>query len=155
MADPAAFSACLTRLGFNEPTRDFIIAQGISTAPELASLPYSELDDFVKHVIRNRPTHPPAIAGAAVLPTVNLPYLAVRKLKAFRLWIDYRQLRGQEFPPAAFDANTNTRWLGRVGELQQLIESDKAESPTMPPVFTSFSKWPEWEELFLTYLSHS
>ncbi len=95
------------------------------------------------------------VAGAVAPVSVTLSYLAVQKLKAFCLWINYRSLWGQDFPPASFDANTITKLLGRVGKLQQLIESDKAESPVTPPPFTCFSKWPKREEVFLTYLAHS
>ena len=154
--DQDLFNAALGMLGFNEPTREFIVSQGLNTAADLASIPYKELDDLVKHMTRTKPSppRPDEDDDDDVEEPVMFPYLAVRKLKAFSLWMNYRILRGQAITPVDFNQIAIAVWLDRVSELQKLVDSDKAESPSPPPKFTSFSMWPEWEEMLITYLEH-
>jgi hypothetical protein len=158
MTDPAiaSFVGCLTRIGFNTATREFIVAQGYGTAQALATLPYAEIDDFVRHMTRVKAPQGDREEGEVVTSAevVSFPFASVRALKALRLWLDYRILRGEDVDLRHFGASTLVAWLARVGELQQLVESDKKETSSPPPAFTSFAKWPAWEETFLTYLAH-
>jgi len=146
---------CLRRIGFNEAARDYLILQGCRTTLDLVKLPY-QLKDFISHVTKGtRPAAPldDEEIDAGVEEPLVFPYLALRRLKALRCFLEYRSLRGERLDADSFDDDATDVWLLRVDELEQLIEGDKKESPSMP-AFTSFDKWPEWEELFITYLSH-
>jgi len=145
----------LERIGFNEAAREYLIVQGCRTTMDLVKLPY-QLKDFITHVTKGtRPAVPldDEEVDAGVEEPLVFPYLALRKLKALRCFLEYRSLRNERLDADSFDEHAIDVWLLRIGELEQLIEGDKRDAPTVP-AFTSFDKWPEWEELFVTYLSH-
>jgi hypothetical protein len=147
--------AVLTRCGFNEATRDFFTAQDITSVVDLVLLP-TDLKDFIDHVVKSTRRDGPLSdedVAAGVAEPICFPYPAVRKLKAFRLWLDFRQLRHQECNAALFELDTITEWVSRVDELQLLVDADKIPPAPIPPLL-SFAKWPEWEEQFRSYLSH-
>jgi hypothetical protein len=77
------FSACLTRLGFDVPTRELVVNQGIASIHDLANLPFPEIDKMIQHLSRWKPKAVEddddySVAG----PT--FPYLSVKKFKALR-----------------------------------------------------------------------
>jgi hypothetical protein len=151
MADPAAFSACLTHLGFDAPTRQLLNDQGIGTMGDLLHLPSVEVDRMVQHLSRWRPRA--ADDGEDQAPAATFPYLAVRKLKALRIWADYRTLRGQVPTPAVFDGAVIGRFLNRLTELEEAARTCKDdEDIKTPSQFASMSSWPSWMELFKTFL---
>ena len=85
MAANHAFSACLTRLGFDAPTCELLVDQGIASIYDLTNLPFPEIDKMVQHLSRWKPKvveddDDDPVAG----PT--FPYLSVRKFKAPRAW---------------------------------------------------------------------
>ena len=148
MADVAAFSACVGRLGFNAVTTAYITGQGLSTIDELQGLPTADIDAMMLHMTKTRP---PAPAGGG--QAVDFTFLAVRRLKALRAWCDYRTLRGQEPTPALFINATIPKWVKRITELDEARRAKKDDLDLKAPeAFASMTKWPSWEELFKTYL---
>ena len=105
MAHVIAFRTCLERLGFLEGTRDHMVAEGIGEIDDLATLPIRNIDGFVKHSQRAYSNLPEAER------TYNYAYNAVRKLKAFKLWIDHMKVTGATPEPGSFDNATMLIWL--------------------------------------------
>ncbi len=144
--DPDAFFQLLGRCGFNNATCVFLVEQGCDTARSfMTSIPLDTIDTFATHCARARPTQAAA--------NVRLPFTALRHLKAFRMWVEYRRLRGQSYNPAGFTDVVALTWVNHIGVIAQALATSKAEPPKAPPVFTSFSTWPQWEEFFLTHVS--
>ena len=148
MADPAAFAACLNRLGFNAPTRVFIAGQGFNTIDDFVALPLAEVDRMIKMFIKT--PVPPVPAGD---PQVNFPYLAQRRLKALRMWCDYRTARGQPVAPAAFTAAESTRFLDRMAEVDAFKRAADDDDMEGPGDLKSMTEWPTWEEKWIGYLA--
>jgi hypothetical protein len=55
MANARALTACLTRLGFDIPTRELIDRQGIRTLGDLTALPFPEIEKMIQHLSRWKP----------------------------------------------------------------------------------------------------
>ena len=153
MAATQAFSACLNRLGFDTPTRDLLVDQGIGTITDLTNLPFPEIEKMIQHLSRWKPkaagdNEADPVAG----PT--FPYLSVRKFKALRAWADYCILRNEVPNPADFNDRAITRFLHRLTELEEVdvAKKDGGEKKD-PPKMASMSGWPTWVELFQTFLA--
>jgi hypothetical protein len=50
-------------------------------------------------------------------PKAAFPFVAVKNLKAFYLWIVYCEVRGQPLDSTLFDADTMKTWIGCEAEL--------------------------------------
>lgn len=144
--DADTFFQLLGRCGFNNATCVFLVEQGCDTARNfMTSIPLDTMDTFATHCARSRPTQAAA--------NVRLPFTGLRYLKAFRMWVDYRRLRGQSYDPVAFTEDIAPTWINHISVIDQAMSSSKSDPPKAPPAFTSFSAWPQWEELFITYVS--
>ena len=144
MADGPAFTARLTALGFAQPARAALNAQGLVTAADLCSLSKDDIDKMIAHVqseVRNTPVDP-------ANPRPIFPFVAVKNLKAFYHWIVYRDARGQALNPAQFVEPTITKWKTHLIELDRTAMDGEA---TKPEPLASFDDWVDWEERFLTY----
>ena len=89
MAHVVFFTAIFTRLGFNEPTRNYLNAQGLTTIDDLVTLPVDEIDKLFKHMASQRPRDNvpggnDAAPAPAPAPVIMIPFLAARKLKALK-----------------------------------------------------------------------
>ena len=181
-----AFGTTLTRLGFNDKAVLLINAQGINTLSDLCTLSAKDIDEMMKHLSAWKPTSTStmmstitaqgstapvtrattATAGTAattapqdtVMPI--LPFLSIRKLKALRIWAQYRIERScavgnDEFPvsPDEFDGAQILKWTGRLAEMQEEKKALLDDNNKPPDELKSFSNWVAWEEAFLTYLS--
>jgi hypothetical protein len=113
MAATHACSACLTRLGFDAPTCELLVNQGIASIHDLTNLPFPEIDKMIQHLSRWKPKvveddDDGPVAGPA------FPYLSVRKFKALRAWADYCILRNEVPNPANFNDRAVTRFFEQV-----------------------------------------
>jgi hypothetical protein len=77
----AAFTATLTGIGFNEPTRTYLNAHGLSKVEDLLTLPLDEIDKLFKHMASQRPPRPTGAAAAADPEGIMFPYLSARNWK--------------------------------------------------------------------------
>ena len=84
MAEHRSFTACLTRLGFDAPTRELLDGQGLNTIHDLTDLPFTEIDKMIQHLSRWKPRTAGVDDDDEPAPTPTFPYLAVRKFKALR-----------------------------------------------------------------------
>ena len=86
MSATQAFSAGLTRLGFDAPTCKLLVDQGtIALLCDLTNLPFPEIDKMIQYLSRWKPKvveddDDDPVAG----PT--FPYLSIRKFKRFAPW---------------------------------------------------------------------
>ena len=152
MADARALTACLTRLGFDIPTRELIDRQGIRTLGDLTALPFPEIEKMIQHLSRWKPRDSGAEGEDDPAPT--FPYLAVRKFKALRAWADYCILRGDVPSPVDFVERNIARFLNRLTELEEIARAKKdGDEVKEPPKLASMTSWPTWLELFTTYLA--
>ena len=154
MAEHRSFTTCLTRLGFDAPTRELLDGQGIHTIHDLTDLPFPEIDKMIQNLSRWKPRAADVEEDEDPVPTPTFPYLAVRKFKALRSWADYCIFRGGDPNPAHFDEHAVTRFLNRLTELEE-IERAKKDGDELkdPPKLASMTAWPTWVELFTTYLA--
>jgi hypothetical protein len=141
----ADFQAMLALCGFNPPTVAYLNANGLNAMDDLRAIPLSSIDEMMKQLQKDRP-EPQRNA-----PPVTLSFVPVRRLKAVRLWQEYRGLRGQDSPPNAVTNEVVQAFLERLIELEQFKEEDSAEREK-PPELKSFSAWRNWDELFRTYI---
>jgi hypothetical protein len=152
MAEHRSFTACLTRLGFDAPTRKLLDDQGIHTIHDLTDLPFPEIDKRIQHLSRWKPRAADVEEDKDPVPTPTFPYLATRKFKALRSWADYCILRGDAPNPAHIDERAVTRFLNRLTELEEIDRARKDGDETKdPPKLASMTAWPTWVELFTTY----
>ncbi len=153
MADVAAFSTLLGRLGFNPPTVTHIVGQNLATIDALQLIPTTELDAMMQHISKWKPPVVTQAAGAAAPQQVQFPFLAVRQLKALRAWCDYRVLRGEEATPASFNNAAIARFMARLTELEEAARERKDDDDKKPPAsLATLAGWATWEEEFNTYL---
>ena len=147
MAHAIAFGTCLTRLGFDDGTRNFFVAQGLATADDLGTFPIKNIDDLIKHAQRAYSTLP------AVKRTYTFPYNSIRRLKAFKLWIDHQLIRGGTPEPGMFDAATMQRWLSFLVRW----ETRQATPPTVSKIedlkpLSKTNVWQAFKEDFILFL---
>ena len=145
MADTVAFTACLTRIGFNPPTRTFIRDQGFASMSDLRALPLDDVDSMFKAFVKA-----PHIERAGEEP-ISFPYLAQRKFKALRLWCDYRVARGQDTPAVAFTDAVSTLFLKRLAEIKAFKQAADDDEVKEPGELKSMGDWPTYEEEMLSY----
>ena len=79
----AAFITALRRISFNAPTSQKIADEGFARIKNLAEVSDDDINALVKHIGTWKPH---LVAGAAV-PSITLPFLSVRILRAMRLWV--------------------------------------------------------------------
>lgn len=100
------------RCGFSAETATFIFEQGFETPIHLLLVTTTDLRDLVRNASRNLPDN------------VSFPFLAVKKLMAFRHWVYQRYNTGDDSSAANFtDAECNSALL----ELRNSEERDATE----------------------------
>jgi hypothetical protein len=153
MTEARALTACLTRLGFDIPTRELIDRQGIRTLKALTVLPFPEIDKMIQHLSRWKPRASGAQGEDDPAPT--FPYLAVRRFKALRAWADYCILSGGVPSPADFVERNVARFLNCLTEFEEIARAKKdGDEFKEPPKLVSLTSWPTWLEfLFTNYLA--
>ena len=142
MAAPVAFAACLVRLGFNQDTCAFFVAQGVDTLESLSMLPITEITELIKSAgaWRSRiPVVPPAVA-----PDIQFPWVSIKKLKALREWAGYKRSRGEVPMAGAFNEARCAAWLLRLNDVGVILTAN--ETPPPLPTLESFNDWVSWEE---------
>jgi hypothetical protein len=88
MAEHKSFTACLTRLGFDAPTRELLDDQGIHTIHDLTDFPFPEIDRMIQHLSRWKPRAADVKEDEDPVSTPTFPYRATRTFKALRSWED-------------------------------------------------------------------
>jgi hypothetical protein len=146
-----AWNAALTRCGYDAVSIAFLgTAGGIGSVEELRSIAVTEVAELVRGLSKSA-TYTPLVAGQ-VRPSFS--FIRGKKLQAFRVWISYREARGQNFGSALFTNAEITRWTIRINDLAVAKADDATLTLSEPTKLKDFEKWELWEELFTTYLAH-
>ena len=100
MAELVNFRAALTRIGFNDATKQEIIDNGFDCISSLLLVSEQEITELAKHIGRwTEKTNPP-VAGPGG-NVVNIPFLSLRKLVTMRKWALVQEEKGKV--PEAID----------------------------------------------------
>jgi hypothetical protein len=135
-----AFNALLTSFGFNGTTVAIMNDEGLISLQTLAQLSLGDMDNFTKAVRALQAHQQPPVAapvvpvaggeGGVVAPAaadaqppapVRFPFLALRKLRALRVWLQDRAACGQEFDVASFTPAILEKYIRRLDERASLI----------------------------------
>ena len=82
---------------------------------------------------------------------------ARRKLKAVRLWMDFRIRRGEPLTEGACTGAVISRFVARICHLEESGLSgqmDRKNPSNVPDPLKQLSDFENWSELVLTYLQH-
>jgi hypothetical protein len=156
----AAMAACLARLGFEPPAVALLQQHGLRTAATFKDISYPTMKAFTETMTKGNTYRPPvnpvgrpnaaAAAAAAVYQPPVMPFHAVNALKAFRAWIDFREVRGEPLDPNMFTDYVRPQWLMRIDILDSAIRHPPGNKP--PPELKDFSGWLVWDRDFRTYI---
>ena len=148
------FTACLGRLGFNPPTVAFLNTQGLTRVADLMELPLTQMDELIRQTSRMiRPVvqagQQPGPGQPPPGPTINIPLVQSRRLKAFRLWCNAREAAAQPNDADLFlDADVPI-WVQHLADLE---EAEAEGDGTKPPQLGALSKWATWSRKFEEHL---
>jgi hypothetical protein len=148
--------------------------EGLVSLQTLAQLSLDDMDNFTK-AVRALQAHqqpsadvvavaaggvdgdaPGAVADVQPPPApVRFPFLALRKLRALRVWLQDRAACGQEFDVASFTPAMLEKYIRRLDE-RATFDLDKKpdDKPDgVVPEFKDMAKWPTFEERLLTFFA--
>ena len=114
MAELVNFRAALTRIGFNDATKQEIIDNGFDSISSLLLVSEQEITELAKHIGRwTEKTNPPAPGPGGNV--VTIPFLSLRKLVAMRKWALVQEEQGKV--PEAIDC-TNQEIIRMIARLK-------------------------------------
>jgi hypothetical protein len=168
-----AFNALLTSFGFNGTTVAIMNDEGLISLQTLAQLSLDDMDNFTKAVRALQAHQQPPVAapvvpaaggeGGDVAPAadvqppapVRFPFLALRKLRALRVWLQDRAACGQEFDVASFTPAILEKYIRRLDERASFdLDKKPDDKPDgVVPEFKDMTKWPTFEERLLTFFA--
>ena len=144
-----AFSDCLSRIGLNAPTVDFISSLGLQRVQDLMELPLAQMNELITQV--SRAVRPISTTGRQQAGQyINMSLIHSRRIKALRLWCNYRQAAEQDVLPTFFTDDVLPVWVAQLERLECALATT-ADS-TKPPQLASLMKWTVWERKFSEYL---
>jgi hypothetical protein len=150
-AEAVAWNGALVRCGLTPASIQFLGTEGgIDSTLSLHAISLADVREMMISI--RRAAEKATVPAGAVRPSFN--FLVGLRIKAFRLWIEYRVERGQTYGSALYDHVAMARFTSRLTEVQNLEASAASSSIPDPPKLASFETWETWEELFTTYLSH-
>jgi hypothetical protein len=150
-AEAVAWNGALVRCGLTPASIQFLGTEGgIDSTLSLHAISLADVREMMNSI--RRAAEKATVPAGAVRPSFN--FLVGLRIKAFRLWIEYRVERGQTYGSALYDHVAMARFTSRLTEVQNLEASAASSSIPDPPKLASFETWETWEELFTTYLSH-
>mgnify|MGYP001328444443 FL=1 len=138
----------LGRIGFPAPAREALVAQGISSVEDLTMMSEKDIDAMMKHMSQWR--GPGAGAAAA---QVQMPFLAVLKLKVMREWVLERQRLGLTTNVNLFTVVVCTEMMTRLKNNKDQKRARDDIVVTKLIVLKDMTKaWTKFSELLVTYL---
>ena len=133
----------LQRCGFNAETATHITEQGFETPASLQQISDGDLSDMVKNSVR----------ATVAVANITFPFLAVKRLHAFRFWAGYRQRTAQTLTAGDFADAEMALAMTRLRQYEEKVAASKDSSPTRPDSMKYLTGWKTFEEKFLNYLS--
>lgn len=135
----AAYNQALSRCGFNAATRTFINQEGRNSVENLTLMTAADMDLFIKDAKRDQ--------GA----NLSFPFLAVKRLKAFRVWGTHRIRQDLAAQPAQFTDAACVATMERMQEESEIKAAMKDATPDKPPALKTLKGWPKFWEQCKTY----
>ena len=138
----AAFTPTLSCCGFNAATVTNFQNHGFPTIDKFLSISQETLDDLFRTLSRKSP--------AGVLYGV----VSVLKVKAFKFFCTYQDVRGLVADPTIFTGNTLNWWVSEYQNMLAIVSGEKADkvAAAPPPKLKSVAEWRSFETTFLTAL---
>ena len=137
------FESALTRMGFNDSTRQLFLLHGIVSTSELTTMMPKELDDWAIH---SRKSAPAATRDQDPQDGILFPFIAMKSLRAYRAWCIYREACKLPEIVDGFTDALSTSWIHQLTVLSS--EKEQADDQTALSKLASFNDWVVWEELF-------
>ncbi len=75
---------------------------------------------------------------------MTFPYLAAKRLKALRLWGEYKRLRGEDTDVSTYTEVMSNAWVQRLNELSMHEKQDK--SNTTPKKLANMTNWTAFDK---------
>lgn len=141
MAGRVAMVASLGRCGFNDATSGFLYDEGFSEPVELTHVTSSDIKDLVRNASRAPPQD------------VKFPFMAVKKLLAFRFWVAERLRTGEDTDPPSFTAAECTKALKNLCDSEEREAADKDLDVSKADPLKTTVGWVKFNEKFLNYLA--
>ena len=138
--DPA-FAVALEDMGFDLNTRLCFLHHGIHSVSSLIRMLPDELKTWVTDQVKQT---------LAVPLKVMFPFISLKTLYGFRAWALFRRRAGLPDDVNGFDDNLQEPWDAHCVVITQQSKQTEVQ-PALEPL-TSLNSWPNWEELFITYL---
>lgn len=136
-ATHAAFQRC----GFNDETSDFLFGQGFESPGHLLLVTTTDLRNLVRNATRNLPED------------VSFPFIAVKKLMAFRHWVNQRTNTGDNTSAAFFtDAECNAALL-ELRNAEEREDAEKSLDVSKANVLKTTGMWFKFNEKYINYIS--
>ena len=135
-----AFRTALGRCGYDNATVGYLTQQGFTTTDQFLEFPINEVKPMLKTLAKNLPDG------------VTLPYQFNLKFLGFRMWLEYRSVRGQDLDAGAYTGDVITKWMRRVTELANATTTDGQDDPVPPKRLTNLADWERHDGMWRTYL---
>lgn len=132
----------IQRCGFTAATAEWLIEQGFETTSDLLAASESDIDTLARNLSRH--PHPD--------PDVKMPFMAVKRLKGFRFWVDECERTGFIPDPASFGDADVAKYTGKLTDYTEVMEASKSEESKKPETLKKLANWTLWNESFLNYL---
>ena len=141
----------LGRIRFPVAAANQLLAQGITNVEDLTMMTEKDIDGMMKHMSQWR--GPGAAGAAAAAAVIQMPFLAVLKLKVMREWVLECQRLG-------LTTNVNLFTVAVCAEMMTRLRNNKDQKRarddivvTKPIVLKDMTKaWTKFYELLVTYL---
>jgi hypothetical protein len=139
--------------GFNNITQTYIGSHGVLTMTDFAGIPYSQMALFVNSI--NKPSLFPLPAQGSTT-TVILSYSSIVKMKALRLYLDYKKFCGQSLSLYQFGVGNNiTKCIGCMDDLSRLSKLCDSKASNVPEKLASLKNYKTFKELFARTYANS
>lgn len=133
--------AAFVRCGFNNATADFIFDEGFETPEDLLLVTTTDLRDLVRNASRHLPAN------------VSFPFLAVKKLMAFRHWVSQRSNTGDIITAASFTDDECSSALMELRSSEERDDTEKSMDITKADALKTIGSWFKFNEKFINYIS--
>jgi len=132
----------IQRCGFTAATAAWLVEQGFETTSDLLAASESDIDTLARNLSRH--PHPNA--------DVRMPFMAVKRLKGFRFWVDECERTGFIPDPATFGDVDVAQYTEKLTDHAEIVEISKSEDSKKPDTLKKLANWTLWNESFLNYL---
>ena len=86
------------------------------------------------------------------MPQVNIPFMALKKLKGLHFWADERKRTGFEADAVDLTAADATTFTAKCQEYNELKDAAKGKDASKPDALKKMTGWALWSESFQNYL---